>query len=144
MKTTRERITFILEPREMFFSLQIGFSYVRAAVTCIHSLREPLVLSHHLGQLLQGIGSLLQYPACLCPLTLVSLWMPLPLFVTSLVFLALISIVYILQVLWRLSVRTSSSSSSSARASLSSANHRLDNSAPFCLHFHYVFPEHQT
>ena len=60
-----------------------------------------------------------------CPFTFISLWMPLALFVISLVFSALISILYLLQVLSRLSTRASSSYSSSARASMSSANRRL-------------------
>ena len=54
---------------------------------------------------------------------LFSLWMPMALFVISLVFLALISILYIVQVLSRLFTRASRSCSSSA--SMSSANYRL-------------------
>ena len=54
-----------------------------------------------------------------------SLWMPFALFVISLVFSALIFILYLVQVLSRLSNRSSSSCSSSASASLSSANRRL-------------------
>ena len=58
----------------------------------VQSLREPLVWSHHLKQLLQGTWSLLQCPtSVLLPL---SLWMPLALFVISLVFSALTSILY--------------------------------------------------
>ena len=40
-----------------------------------------------------------------CPFTFISLWMPLALFVISLVFSALISILYLVQVLSRLSTR---------------------------------------
>ena len=59
--------------------------------------------------------------------TFISLWMPLAQFVISLVFSALISILYLVQVLSRLSTRASSSCSSSARAftCMSSANRRL-------------------
>ena len=60
-----------------------------------------------------------------CPFTFICLWVPLALFVISLVFSALISILYLVQVLLRLSTRAFSSCSSSARASMSSANHRL-------------------
>ena len=60
---------------------------------------------------------------CLFPF--VSLWTPLVLFVISLAFSALISILYLLKVLWRLSTRASTSCSSSAKASMSSANRRL-------------------
>ena len=56
-----------------------------------------------------------------CPFTFISLWMPLVLFVFS----ALISILYLVQVLLRLSTRAFISCSSSARASMSSANRRL-------------------
>ena len=90
----------------------------------MQSLREPLVLSHHLKQLLQGTWSLLQYPIpALLPLSLSGChWQC---FVISLVFSALISILYRVQVLSRISTRASSSCSSSARASMSSANRRL-------------------
>ena len=60
-----------------------------------------------------------------CPFTFISLWMPSALFVIRLVFYALISILYRVQVLSRLSTRAFSSFSSSARAPLSSANRRL-------------------
>ena len=34
MEMTRERISFTFDPRDMLLSLQMGFSFVRAAVTC--------------------------------------------------------------------------------------------------------------
>ena len=34
MEITRERISFTFDPRDMLLSLQIGFSFVRAAVAC--------------------------------------------------------------------------------------------------------------
>ena len=34
MEMTRERISFTFDPRDMLLSLQIGFSFVRAAVAC--------------------------------------------------------------------------------------------------------------
>ena len=60
-----------------------------------------------------------------CLLTSNPLWMPSVLFVINLVFSALIFILYLVQVLSRLSTRASSSCSSSARSSLSSANYKL-------------------
>ena len=48
------------------------------------------------------------------PITLVSLWMSLVMFINSLVFSAFIFILHLVQVLSRLSTRTSSSCSSSA------------------------------
>ena len=57
-----------------------------------------------------------------CCFTLISLMVPLALFFISLVFSALISILYLVQVLSRLSNRASNSCFSPARASMSSAN----------------------
>ena len=34
MEMTRERISFTFDPKDMLLSLQIGFSFVRAAVAC--------------------------------------------------------------------------------------------------------------
>ena len=34
MEMARERISFTFDPRDMLLSLQIGFSFVRAAVAC--------------------------------------------------------------------------------------------------------------
>ena len=120
MVMTRERISFTFDPRDMLLSLQMGFSFVRAAVACAIFERtsglEPLseaTASRYL--------KLVTVPN-LCPYTFISLWMPMTLFVISLVVSALISILYLVQVLSRLSTRASSSCSSSARSSMSSAN----------------------
>ena len=89
----------------------------------MQSLRGSLVWSHHLKHAPRYL-KLVTVPS-FCPFTFISLWMPLALFVISLVFSPLISILYLVQVLSRLSTRASSSRSSSARASMSSANRRL-------------------
>ena len=34
MEMTRERFSFTIDPRDMLLSLQMGFSFVRAAVAC--------------------------------------------------------------------------------------------------------------
>ena len=70
-----------------------------------------------------------------CPFTFISLWMPLALFVISLVFSVLISILYLVQVLSRLSTIASSSCSSSARTTMPSANRRLEIFLPPMLTF---------
>ena len=123
MEMTRERISFTFDPRDMLLSLQMGFSFVRAAVACaileITSGLEPSSETTAPRYL-----KLVTVPN-FCPFTFISLWMPLALFVISLVFSALISILYFVQVLSRLSTRASSYCSSSARASMSSANRRL-------------------
>ena len=36
---TRERISFTFDPRDMLLSLQMGFSFVRAAVACAILMR---------------------------------------------------------------------------------------------------------
>ena len=118
---TRERISFIFDPRDMFLLLQIGFSFVKAAVACailertsgLEPSSETTVLRH--SKLYGPIFS---------PFTLISLRMPLAQFVISLVFSALISILCLMP-LSILSTRASNSCSSSARASMSSANSRL-------------------
>ena len=60
-----------------------------------------------------------------CHFNFIFFWVPLALSVISLVFSALISILYLVQVLSRLSARAFSFGSSSATASMISDNHRL-------------------
>ena len=107
----------------MLLSLQMGFSFVRAAVACA-ILERTSGLEPSSKTTAPRYLKLVTVPN-FCPLTFISLWMPLALFVISLVFSALISILYLVHVLSRLSTRASSSCSSSARASMSSANRRL-------------------
>ena len=123
MEMTRERISFTFDPRDMLLSLQMGFSFVRAAVACA-ILERTSGLEPSSETTAPRYLKLVILPN-FCPFTFISLWMPLALFVISLVFSALISILYLVQVLSRLSTRTSSSCSSWARASMSSANRRL-------------------
>ena len=112
---TRERISFTFDPRDMLLSLQMGFSFVRAAVACA-ILERISGLEPSSETTAPRYLKLVTVPNT-CPFTFISLWMPLALFVISLVFSALISILYLVQVLSRLSTRASSSCSSSARAS---------------------------
>ena len=87
---TRERISGILELREILLSFQTGFSLVNAAVVCailenISGLGPSSVITQPRYLKLVTVSSL-------CPFILISLLMPVALFVISLVFLALISI----------------------------------------------------
>ena len=100
---TRECISFTFDPRDMLLSLQMEPSSETTAPRYLKLVTVPNF----------------------CPFTCIFLWMPFALFVISLVFSALISILYLVQVLSRLSTRASSSCSSSARASMSSASRRL-------------------
>ena len=76
MDVTREHISHILELREILLSFQTGFNLVNTAVVC------AILESRYLK--LVTVSSL-------CPFTLISVLMPLVLFVISLVFSALIS-----------------------------------------------------
>ena len=120
---TRERISFSFDPRDMLLSLQMGFSFVRAAVACA-TLQRTSGLEPLSELIVPRYLKLFTVPS-FCPLTFISLWMPLALFVISLVLSALISNIYLVQVLSRLSTRAFSSCSFSARASMPSANRRL-------------------
>ena len=99
----------------MLLSLQMGFSFVRAAVACAilqrTSALEPP--SETTAPRYLKFVTVLNF----CPFTFISLWMPLALFVISLVFSALIYILYLEQVLSRLSTRASSFPSCWSRAS---------------------------
>ena len=112
MEMTRKHISFTFDPRDMLLSLQMGFSFVRAAVA---------------GAILERTSGLEPSSETTAPryLKLLALRMPLMLFVISLVYSVLIAILYLVQVLFRLSTRDSSSCSFSARASISPANPRL-------------------
>ena len=112
MEMAREHISFTFDPRDMLLSLQIGFSFERAAVACA-------ILKRTSGLVSSSETTALRY------LKLLALRMPLVLYVISMVCSALISILYLVQVLFRLSTRASSSCSFSARASMSPANARL-------------------
>ena len=118
-----ERISFTFDPRDMLLSLQMGVSFVRAAVACA-ILERTSDLEPSSETTAPRYLKLVTMPN-FYPFTFISLWMPLALFVISLVFSALISILYLVQLLSRFSTRASSSCSSLARASMSSANRRL-------------------
>ena len=87
MDVTRERISRILELREILLSIQIGFSLVNAAVACAilqcYSGLEPSSVMTQVRYLkLVTVSSF-------CPFTLISVLMPLVLFVISVVLSAL-------------------------------------------------------
>ena len=89
MDVTRERISRILELREILLSFQTSFNLVNAAVVCailesISGLEPSAAITEPRSLKLVTVSSF-------CPFTLVSVLMPLVLFVISLVFSALIS-----------------------------------------------------
>ena len=84
MDVTRERINRILALREILLSFQTGFSFVNAAVVCailesISGLKPPSVITEPRYLKLVTVSSF-------CPFILISVLMPLVLFVISLVF----------------------------------------------------------
>ena len=86
---TRERISCIWELREILLSIQTGFSLVNADVVCailesISGLEPSSLITEPRYLKLVTVSSFY-------PFTLISVLMPLVLFVISLVFLALIS-----------------------------------------------------
>ena len=89
MDVTRERISRILELREILMSFRTGFNLVNAAVVCailesISGLEPSSVITEPRYSKLVTVSSF-------CPFTLISVLMPLVLFVISLGFSALIS-----------------------------------------------------
>ena len=89
MDVTSEHISRILELREILLSIQTGFSLVNADVVCailesISGLEPSSVITESRYFKLVTVSSF-------CPFTLISVLMPLVLFVISLVFSALIS-----------------------------------------------------
>ena len=120
LETTRECISFTFGPRDVLLSLQISYSFVRAAVAYA-ILERTSVFEPSSGTISPRYLKLVTVTS-FCPFTLTSLWMSLALFVISLVFSAQISVLYLVQVLSRLSIRVFSSCSSSARANRQTAD----------------------
>ena len=89
MDVTRERISRLLEPREILPSFQTGFNLVNAAVVSaildsISGFEPSSVITEPRYLKLVTVSSF-------CPFNLISALMPLVFFVISLVFSALIS-----------------------------------------------------
>ena len=84
---TRERISFTFYSRDMLLSLQMGFSFVRAAVAC--AIFERTSGLEHSSETTAPRHLMLVTVPNLCPFTFISFWMPLALFVISLVFSAI-------------------------------------------------------
>ena len=101
----------------------ICFIFVRATVAC----KIPWVDLRFWALIWDNCSKVFEacYSTQLLPFTLISLEMSFALFVIIFVFSAMIFILYLVQVLSRLSTKISNSCSSSTRASVSSANHFL-------------------
>ena len=122
MDVTRERISRISELREILLSFQTGFNFDHTAVVCailesISGLEPSSLITESRYLKLVTVSSF-------CPFTLISVLMPLALFVISLVFSALISMPQAVEALSRRSTKFARSSSSPAEPSMSSAKRR--------------------
>ena len=89
MDVTRERISRILELREILLLIQTGFSLAHAAV--VYAIVEGISGLEPSSFITEPRYLKLVTVSSFCPFTLISLLMPLVLFVISLVFSALIS-----------------------------------------------------
>ena len=88
MDVTRERISRNFELREILLSIQTGFSLVNVAVAC--AILENILGLEPSSVIIEPRYSKLVTVSSFCPFTLISVLMPLVLFVISLVLLALI------------------------------------------------------
>ena len=90
MDVTKERISRILELREILLTIQTGFSLVNAAVVCV--ILESISGLEPSSIITEPRYLKLVTASSFYPFTLISVWhQPLVLFVISLVFSALIS-----------------------------------------------------
>ena len=89
MDVTREHIGNILELREILLSFQTGFNLVNAAVAC--AILESISGLEPSSVIIEPRYLKLVTVSSFCQFTLISVLMPLVLFVISLVFSALIS-----------------------------------------------------
>ena len=87
---TRERISHNLELREILLSFQTGFSLVKAAVAC--AILESASGLEPSSDITEPRYLKLVTVSSFCPFILISVLTPLVLFLTSLVFSALISL----------------------------------------------------
>ena len=81
MEMPRKRISFTFDPRDMLLSLQMGFSFVRTAVACA-ILERTSGLEPSSETTAPRYLKLVTVPN-FCPITFISLWMPLALFVIT-------------------------------------------------------------
>ena len=87
---TRERISRMLELREILLSFKTGFNLVNAAV--VSAILESILCLEPSSVIIESRYLKLVTVSSFCPLTLIYVLMPLVLFVINLVFSALISI----------------------------------------------------
>ena len=131
-------ISLTLEANEMFLSLHMIFSLERAAV--VWAILERISGFDPLLEMIAPRYLKFSASSSFWPFILICLWKPLGLFVITFVLSGLISILYLVVILSRRSIRTPASSSSSAFTTMSSAKRKLVMSLPpmltYYLHGH--------
>ena len=120
---TRERIGRILKVREMLLSYQTGLNLVNAVV--VRAILESISGLEPSSDTSEPRYLKLVTVSSFCPFTLISLLMPLVLFVINLISSALISMPWAVEALSRRCTNLASSFSSPAKPSMSSAKQRL-------------------
>ena len=113
---TRERSSRILELGELLLSFQTGFSLVNAAVVC--AILESISGLEPSSVITEPRYLKLVTASNFCPFTLISVLMPLVLFVISLVFSTLIPMPEAVEALSRRSSNFASSSSEVAKSQM--------------------------
>ena len=122
------RISLTLEASEMFLSPHMIFSLERAV--------NVLAILERISGVVPSLEMIaprylkFSTSSSLRPFILISLWKPFGLFVIMFVLSGLLSILYLVLVLSRRSIRTPASSSSSAFTTMSSAKRKLVMSRP--------------
>ena len=136
------RISLSLEASEMFLSLHMIFTLGRAVVVWVILER----ISGFDPSLEMIAPSYLKFStsSSLWRFILISLWKPLGLFVITFVLSGPISILYLVVVLSRRSIRTLATSYSSAFTTMSSAKRKLVMSRPRCWHYLQGYPKPHT
>ena len=132
MNVTREQISLILELREILLSIQTDFNLVNAAVVCA-ILKSILGLEPSSVITEPWYFKPVTVSSC-CPFILISVLMPLMLFVISLVFSALISMTWAVEALSRCTTNFASSSSSQWQLTQRKFHDSLSNSLNECPH----------
>ena len=122
------RISLTLEASEMFLSRHMIFSLERAAV--VWAILERISGFDPSLEMIAPRYLKFSPLSSLWPFILISLWKPFGLFVITFVLSGPISILYLVVVLSRRSIRTPASSSSSAFTTMSSAKRKLVLSRP--------------
>ena len=122
------RISLTLEASEMFLSLHMIFSLERAAV--VWAILEWISSFDPSLEMTAPRYLKFSTSSSLWPFILISTWKPFGLFVITFVLSGPISILYLVVVLSRRSIRTPASSSSSAFTTMSSTKRKLLMSRP--------------